>query len=460
MKNYLNYIKENEKKFLSQWFEILQIPSISALKEHKPDMQKAAEWLSSFLSSKLEMTSQIIATSGNPMVYGETKAIPGKPTVLIYGHYDVQPTDPESEWKTSPFVPTIKDGKVFCRGANDDKGQWMALLSGLQTFLTLNSSFPIQLKVLLEGEEEVSSTSLSHFLQTEEGKKLLTCDALLVSDTSAAGPGLPAITYGLRGVMGFELKLTGPNKDLHSGIYGGSVTNPANALCSILSKVVSPQGVIQIPGFYDDVLPISDVEREALASTPFDAEENKQQLGINAEFGEEGYTTLERRGARPSFDVNGMTSGYQGEGGKTIIPSWASAKFTFRTVPNMNPEIISQKVRDFIQELLPPGVTMDLTYRQGSGGMVVPLTGQFVSSATTALERQYGRKPIFVRDGGSIPIVAELCKTLNAEAILVGFGLDDDGIHSPNEKFNLDSFFGGIYTSVLLLEEFSKIQLQ
>ncbi len=459
MKNYLNYIKENEKKFLSQWFEILQIPSISALKEHKPDMQKAAEWLSSFLSSKLEMTSQIIATSGNPLVYGETKAIPGKPTVLIYGHYDVQPTDPECEWKTSPFVPTIKDGKVFCRGANDDKGQWMALLSGLQTFLALNSSFPIQLKVLLEGEEEVGSTSLSHFLQTEEGKKLLACDALLVSDTSAAGPGLPAITYGLRGVMGFELKLTGPNKDLHSGIYGGSVTNPANALCSILSKVVSPQGVIQIPGFYDDVLPISDIEREALASTPFDAEENKQQLGINAEFGEEGYTTLERRGARPSFDVNGMTSGYQGEGGKTIIPSWASAKFTFRTVPNMNPEIISQKVRDFIQELLPPGVTMDLVYQQGSGGMVVPLTGQFVSSATTALERQYGRKPIFVRDGASIPIVADLRNTLNAEAILVGFGLDDDGIHSPNEKFNLDSFFGGIYTSVLLLEEFSKIQL-
>ena len=403
------------------------------------------------------MSSRIIATSGNSLVYGETKTLPGKPTVLIYGHYDVQPTDPESEWKTPPFDPTVEDGKVFCRGANDDKGQWMALLSGLQTYLTLNSTFPIQLKVILEGEEEIGSASLSNFLQTEEGKKLLACDAVLVSDTSAAGPGLPAITYGLRGVMGFELKLTGPNKDLHSGIYGGSVTNPANALCSILSKVLSSNGVIQIPGFYDDVLPISDDEREALASTPFDEEENKKQLGIDAEFGEEGYTTLERRGARPSFDINGITSGYQGEGGKTIIPSWASAKFTFRTVPNMNPEIISRKVRDFVQKLLPPGVTMDLTSQQGSGGMVVPLTGQFISAATKALERQYGRKPIFVRDGGSIPIVAELRNTLRAEAILVGFGLDDDGIHSPNEKFNLDSFFGGIYTSVLLLEEFSQI---
>ena len=269
MKNYLDYIKENEKKFLSQWFEILRIPSISALKEHKSDMQKAAEWISNFLASELGMSSRIIATSGNSLVYGETKALPGKPTVLIYGHYDVQPTDPESEWKTPPFDPTVEDGKVFCRGANDDKGQWMALLSGLQTYLTLNSTFPIQLKVILEGEEEIGSASLSNFLQTEEGKKLLACDAVLVSDTSAAGPGLPAITYGLRGVMGFELKLTGPNKDLHSGIYGGSVTNPANALCSILSKVLSSNGVIQIPGFYDDVLPISDDEREALASTPF-----------------------------------------------------------------------------------------------------------------------------------------------------------------------------------------------
>ena len=457
MKNYLDYIKENEQKFLSQWFEILRIPSVSALKEHKPDMQKAVEWISNFLSSELKMSSRIIATSGNSLVYGETEALPGKPTVLIYGHYDVQPTDPESEWKTSPFEPTIKDGKVFCRGANDDKGQWMALLTGLQTYLRLNSAFPIQVKVILEGEEEVGSLGISNFLQTEEGKKLLACDAILVSDTSAAGPGMAAITYGLRGVMGFELKLTGPNKDLHSGIYGGSVTNPANALCSVLSKVLSPKGVIQIPGFYDDVLPISDVEREALASTPFDEEENKTQLGINEEFGEEGYTTLERRGARPSFDINGMTSGYQGEGGKTIIPSWASAKFTFRTVPNMNPEIISQRVRDFIQELLPPGITMELTYQQGSGGMLVPLTGQFISAASKALERQYGRKPIFVRDGGSIPIVAELRNTLNAEAILVGFGLDDDGIHSPNEKFNLDSFFGGVYTSVLLLEEFSQI---
>lgn len=456
MEKVFQYIEEHKDEYLNEWFEVLRIPSVSAVTEHKPDMIKTAEWASAFLKEKLGMTSRLIETDGNPLVYGESAKIPGAPTVLLYGHYDVMPEDPIAAWKTKPFEPTIQDGKVYCRGANDDKGQWFAQLSGMKTYLNAVGPFPLQIKVLLEGEEEVGSDSLSKFLDSPENCELLACDALLVSDTSAAGPDLPAITYGLRGVMSFELKLQGPNRDLHSGIYGGSVYNPAIALAKILSAIIDENGKIQVPGFYDDVEPLSDLERKAFAANPYDPEENKAQIGISAEFGEPEYTTLERRGGRPSFDVNGITSGYQGEGGKTIIPAWASAKFTFRTVPNMDPDKIKGQVEEFIKSLIPPGITMDLTYYQGSGGMVAPLDGKFIGAASETLERVYGVKPLFVRDGGSIPIVAKLRTRLNAEATLIGFGLDDDGIHSPNEKFNLDSFFNAVKTSALLCDAFAK----
>lgn len=460
MEKILNYIAENKEKFLDQWFEALRIPSVSAQKEHKADMQKMADWLVAFLRDKLGMTAKAIQTNGNPLVYAESAKIPNAPTVMIYGHYDVQPAEPFSEWfSKNPFEPLIRDDKVYCRGANDDKGQWSAHLCGLQTYLALHGSFPIQIKFILEGEEEVGSDSLSEFLNYEENRKLLACDALVVSDTSAAGPRIPAITYGLRGVMGFELKLTGPNRDLHSGIYGGSVYNPAIALSKMIGSIINENGKIQIPHFYDDVEELSDLEREAFARNPFDPDDNKSQIGIDAEFGEPEYTTLERRGARPAFDVNGLTSGYQGEGGKTIIPSWASAKFTFRTVPNQDPEKIRANVQSYLESILPPGIKMSLTYSQGSGGMIAPLDGKFIVAASDVLERVFGRKPLFVRDGGSIPIVAKLRKELDAETVLVGFGLDDDGIHSPNEKFNLESFFDAIQTSAALWEEFGKIRL-
>ncbi len=451
------YIDENRETFLNQWFEVLRIPSVSAQREHKDDMKKTADWLVSFLREKLGMSAQKIPTDGNPLVYGETPKIPNAPTVMLYGHYDVMPSDPDVAWITPPFEPTVRDGKVFCRGANDDKGQWCAHLCGMQTYLALNGSFPLQIKVILEGEEEVGSASLSKFLDSEENRKLLACDALLVSDTSAAGPNLPAITYGLRGVMSFEVKLTGANRDLHSGVYGGSVWNPIIALSMLITAMMNRDGIIQIPNFYDDVDQISQLERDALAQNPYDAEEEKKQIGISASFGEQEFTVLERRGARPSFDVNGITGGYQGEGGKTTIPSWASAKFTFRTVPSMDPNKIREKVEQFVKSHVPEDIKVDLEYQQGSGGMVAPLTGKFVVAASGVLEKVYGAKPRFVRDGGSIPIVAKLRQELNAETVLVGFGLEDDGIHSPNEKFNLDSFFNGIKTDVLLWEAFGKL---
>ena len=451
------HIDKNKEVFLSQWFEVLRIPSVSAQKEHKNDMKRTADWLVSFLREKLGMSARAIPTDGNPLVYGESPKIPNAPTVMLYGHYDVMPSDPDNAWVTPPFEPTVRDGKVFCRGANDDKGQWCAHLCGMQTYLALNGSFPLQIKVILEGEEEVGSASLSQFLDSEDNRKLLECDALLVSDTSAAGPGLPAITYGLRGVMSFEVKLTGANRDLHSGVYGGSVWNPAIALSKLLAAMIDDNGRVQIPGFYDDVEQISQLERDALAQNPYDATEERRQIGVGANFGEQDFTVLERRGARPSFDVNGLTSGYQGEGGKTIIPSWASAKFTFRTVPNMNPEKIRLSVEEFVKSHVPTDVKIDLEYQQGSGGMVAPLTGKFVVAASSVLEKVYGVKPRFVRDGGSIPIVAKLRRELNAETVLVGFGLEDDGIHSPNEKFDLDAFFNGIKTDVLLWEAFGSI---
>lgn len=451
------YIEDNKEKFLEQWFEVLRIPSVSAQKEHKSDIVKTAEWLVSFLTEKLGMVSRIIETDSNPLVYAESPKIPNAPTVLIYGHYDVQPADPIEEWKSDPFEPEIRDGKVYCRGANDDKGQWCAHLCGLQTYLALKGSFPLQVKFILEGEEEVGSRALSKFLDDETNRELLACDALLVSDTSAAGPKIPAITYGLRGVVGFELHLMGPNRDLHSGIFGGSVYNPAIALAKMLGAVIDSNGKIQIPHFYEDVEELSDLEREALAKNPYDANENKLALNIDAEFGEPEYTTIERRGARPSFDINGLTSGYQGEGGKTIIPSSASAKFTIRTVPHQDPLKIYENLQEFFESILPPGIRMSLVYQQGSGGMLAPLDGKYIVAASAVLERVFGRKPLFLRDGGSIPIVAKLRDVLDAETVLLGFGLDDDGIHSPNEKFNLDSFFDGILTSALLWDEFGKI---
>lgn len=446
------YLRENKQFFLEKWFEALRIPSISAESEHKPDMRRMADWLAATLGG-IGFDARLIETETNPLVFARSPEVPGKPTVLIYGHYDVQPVDPVGQWRTPPFEPTIADGKVFCRGADDDKGQSLTHVFAVMSLLAVNGRLPLNVKFILEGEEEIGSAALSAFLEKAENRELLRADVILVSDTDKPGADQPGITYGLRGVVGYELTLTGPNRDLHSGLYGGSVRNPAQALCAMLSDVLGNDGKIQIPGFYDDVLPLSETERAELAKRPFDEAEALEAIGLDASFGESEYTVVERRGARPSFDINGLTSGYQGEGGKTIIPAQASAKFTFRLVPNQEPEKLTCALEKFFRSRLPAGIRMNLEFQHGAGGMVIPLESPYVQAAARGLASVFGKAPLFIRDGGSIPIITEVKNRLGADLILAGFGLEEDGIHSPNEFFALRDFFLGIEASAAILTE-------
>ena len=452
------YIREHEQEILNTWFEALRIPSVSAEAEHKPDMRRMAEWLADILDRELGFAADIIETETNPLVFGQSPEIPGAPTVLIYGHYDVQPVDPVGQWRTPPFEPAVIDGKVFCRGADDDKGQSLTHVFAVKSLLETHGRLPLNIKFIFEGEEEIGSSALSAFLESEENRRILAADVILVSDTDKPAAGDPGITYGLRGVVGYELTLTGPNRDLHSGLYGGSVRNPAVALCAMLSEIIDPDGKIRIPGFYDDVVPLSARERAELARRPFDEAEALASVGLDASFGEQEYTVIERRGARPSFDINGITGGYQGEGGKTIIPAKASAKFTFRLVPNQKPETLTRALEEFLRSRLPAGIRMDLIFQHGAGGMVIPLESPFLQAAARGLQSVYGKAPLFIRDGGSIPIITQVRESLGADLILAGAGLEEDGIHSPNEHFALRDFFLGIESSAAILTELAGVK--
>ncbi|MBO7722692.1 MAG: dipeptidase [Thermoguttaceae bacterium] len=446
------YIARNKENFLAGWFEALRIPSVSALSEHKDDMRRMAEWLRNRLSSA-GLAARLVPTGGNPLVVASSPEIPGRPTILVYGHYDVQPVDPLDQWKSEPFEPTIRGGNVFCRGADDDKGQSLAHLFAAESILAARGELPVCLKFVYEGEEEIGSMSLESYLQSEEGRATLAADAILVSDTDMAGPDTPAITNGLRGILGCEIKLTGPSHDLHSGLYGGSVLNPAVALCALLGKLIDRNGKIQVPGFYDDVVALTEADREAFAMRPFDEKSAYAEIGLKQSFGEPQFTVLERRGARPTFDINGLTSGYQGEGGKTIIPSTASAKLTFRMVPNQKPDQLFENLRAFLAEQLWPGVEMSITGSQMSSGFLVPLDSPYIQAAARGIERVFGKAPLFIRDGGSIPVVSALASALKADVVLAGFGVEEDAIHSPNEHYALESFYRGIEASVAILEE-------
>lgn len=453
------YITQNKEAFLASWREALRIPSISALSDHQSDTRRMAEWLRQRLSS-IGLTAKLIPTAGNPLVVASSPEIPGRPTILVYGHYDVQPVDPLDEWLSDPFEPTIRDGMLFCRGADDDKGQSLAHLFAAESILAARGELPVCLKFVYEGEEEIGSSSLETFLQSDEGRAMLTADAILVSDTDMAGPNTPAITNGLRGILGCEIKLTGPSRDLHSGLYGGSVLNPAVALCALLGKLIDRNGKIQVPGFYDDVVRLTEKDHRAFASRPFDEKGSYAEIGLKQSFGEPEFTVLERRGARPTFDINGLTSGYQGEGGKTIIPSTASAKVTFRMVPNQNPATLFENLRAYLTEQLWPGVEMEITGTQMSPGFLVSLDSPYVQAAARGIERVFGKAPLFIRDGGSIPIVACLASALNADTILAGFGVEEDAIHSPNEHYALESFYRGIEASVAILDELGAVQYE
>ena len=449
------YLDDHRQQFEDDLCELLRIPSVSTDSQHTQEIRRAGQWVTDHLRG-LGLKSELIETDGHPIVYAESPPVQGAPTVLVYGHYDVQPPDPLDEWHSPPFEPTFRDGNVIARGATDDKGQMLTHINSTQAWMDTVGSLPVQLKFLIEGEEEVGSESLYQLLEKDANK--LACDIVVVSDTSQFAPGRPAITYGLKGIAYFELRLKGPMQDLHSGTFGGAVTNPVNALARILAALVDLDGRVQIPHFYDDVLPLTDREREQFAQLGFDEQAFMDRLGVDGVTGEVGYTTLERRWARPTCDVNGIWGGYQGEGGKTVLPASAGAKFSFRLVPNQDPAKVTTALRAMLEQLRPPGIAMELVEMHNAPGVVVSLDSPYVSAAARAIEHGFGCPPVYIREGGSIPIVTAFRERLGVDTLLLGWGQDDDNTHGPNEKFSLADFHRGIKASTYLWNELSRIE--
>lgn len=452
MQTVLDYLARHQARFVRELMEYVGFPSVSAQTRHRADMRACAEWLARHCQS-LGLEAQVHSTEGHPIVLARTPRRRGRRHFLVYGHYDVQPPEPLELWATPPFQATVRNGALYGRGASDNKGQHWAHLKAVEAYLRTGTELPCDLTFLLEGEEEVGSCSLSSFLR--KNRRALRCDAVVVSDTGLPARDLPALTYALRGIAAFEITLHGPNRDLHSGIFGGSVHNPALALCQLLARVHDAKGRVAIPGFYKDVLPLTAGERRQLQRLPFSAAAYKKLLGVPALYGESGYSPNEQRMARPTFEINGLTSGYQGEGSKTIIPAWARAKVTMRLVPHQTPEKILRCVEAFFRHHCPRTVRME--FRPGHGCPAYRLDPGHpdARAALRALRRAFGRKPVLLREGGSIPIVNEFKQVLGAETLLLGLALPDDNAHSPNEKFDLEIFARGQQLSVWLWQELS-----
>ena len=452
MKDVKSYIEANKDRFLEELFELIRIPSISAESEHKPDMVRCAEKWKEFLLKAGCDKAEVMPSAGNPVVYGEKTIDPAKPTVLVYGHYDVMPVAPLELWNTKPFEPVVKDGKIWARGADDDKGQSFMQAKAFE-FMVKTGQLPCNVKFMLEGEEEIGSPSLYGFC--EEHKEMLKADVILVCDTSMIAPDVPSITSGLRGLCYWEVEVTGANHDLHSGIYGGAVANPINILCKMIAGLHDENNHITIPGFYDDVLVISDEERALMAKAPFNEEAYKKELDIKAVHGEKGFTTKERTGIRPCLDVCGIWGGHTGEGSKTVLPSKAHAKISTRLVANQDFNKISKLFQDYFEGIAPDCVTVKVTPCHGGAAYVSPLKMKAYQAAEKAMETTYGKRPIPTRSGGSIPIVAGFEKILGTKSILMGFGLGSDDIHAPNENYPLEQFFKGIETIPYFYEYFA-----
>lgn len=441
MQTIKDYIATHEERFLNEWFSLVRIPSISAEPAHKADMMACAErWKDLLLEAGVD-EARIMPSAGNPLVYAEKIVSSDAPTILIYGHYDVMPVAPLDLWKSEPFTPEVREGRVYARGADDDKGQSMIQLKAFE-YMVREDKLRHNVKFILEGEEEIGSPSLNAFLQ--ENKELLACDVILVSDTSMLAPELPSLTTGLRGLAYWEIEVTGPNRDLHSGHFGGAVANPINVLCDLISKLTDADGRITIPGFYDDVEELSKEERQMLASIPFDEERYKAAIDVKALKGEKGYSTIERNSCRPSFDVCGIWGGHTGEGSKTVLPSKAYAKVSCRLVPHQQHEKISKMFVDYIASIAPDYVRVKVTPMHGGEGYVCPITLPAYKAAEKGFEKAFGKKPLAVRRGGSIPIISDFEQILGVKTILMGFGLESNAIHSPNESFSLDMFRKGI----------------
>ncbi len=453
MEKSIQYIRENQPRFVEELFEGLRIPSISAESAHRPDMERCAQWLCRALLAAGADRAEVIPTAGNPVAYGEKIVDPARPTVLIYGHYDVMPTGDLALWETQPFEPVVRDGRIWGRGANDDKGQGFMHIKAFEAMVR-SGELPCNVKFMFEGEEEVGSASLYGFCEAH--KELLKADIILVSDTSMIGLDTPSITCGLRGLTYMEVTVTGPDKELHSGLFGGAVANPANVLAKLIGSLTDENGHITIPGFYNDVIELTAEERAELGKTPFCEERYKKSVGVRETAGEAGYSTIERTGIRPTLDINGIWGGYTGEGTKTIIPSTASAKISMRLVPNQNFEKIGELFADHFSKIAPRSVKVEVRFLHGGAPYLSPTSSPAYLAAVQAVEQVFSKKPLPFYSGGSIPIISGFEKILGIKSILLGFGLDIDAIHSPNESYGLENFQKGTETIAWFHHYFGK----
>jgi len=450
-----NYIEKNRDKFLNELLDLIRIPSVSADSKFKNDMIRAAEFVRDSIARAGADKAQIFETPGHPIVYGEKIIDPSLPTVLVYGHYDVQPADPYELWDSPPFEPVIKNDRIYARGACDDKGQFYMHVKALETMLATDS-LTCNIKIMIEGEEEVGSSHLETFVK--ENRDMLKCDTILISDTSMIANDVPSIETGLRGLTYLEVEVVGANRDLHSGVYGGGVANPINVLCEMIASLKDENGHITIPGFYDNVQDLSQAERDALNAAPFDLEEYKKDLFIEDVAGEKGYSTIERTSVRPTLDVNGIWGGYIGEGAKTVLPSKANAKISMRLVPNQTDQEICDLFTKHFEAIAPSSVKVKIVPHHGGLPYVTPTDSIEYKAAEMAMEESFGKKPIPTRGGGSIPIVALFEQELGRKSILMGFGLDIDGLHGPNESYGLFNFYKGIETIPLFFKHYAQLK--
>ena len=453
MEKVISYIRENENRYLEELFDLLRIPSVSSQQDRKDEVLRCAEWVKDHCLS-MGLEAEVMPTQGHPIVLAQWMKKPGAPTLLIYGHYDVQPEDPVDLWDSPPFEPTVKGKKLFCRGSVDDKGQFFAHMKAIEALLKVRGELPINVKLLIEGEEEVGSESLETFLP--DHKEQLTCDLITVADSPMYRKGIPTITLGLRGLVYFEINLTSCTTDLHSGSFGGAVPNAATAACQIVAKLKDEKGRILIPGIYDDVLPLSDAEKESLERLPFDPEAFMKEIGLKALVGEEGYSTLERLGSRPTCDVMGIEAGYTGEGAKTVIPAKAMVKVSLRLVADQKPDKVAEQFISYVKEITPEGVDADVTYLHGGQAYVANPNHPAFQAGAEAVEAGFGAKAAFNREGGSIPIVNVMTDLLGVPCLLMGLGLPDENAHAPNEYIDIDNFQGGIRSFAHFYDIFAK----
>ncbi|MBI3580160.1 MAG: dipeptidase [Ignavibacteriales bacterium] len=451
MQQTLSYIDSNKDRYLSELKNFIAIPSVSSQSEHNADMQRCAEWVANQMKTIGMQNAQIMPTPGHPVVYSEWLGAPGKPTVLFYGHYDVQPVDPLNLWTSPPFEATIRGDQMFARGTADDKGQIFIHFKAVEACMKNNGKLPINIKMLIEGEEEVGSANLDNFVK--EHTELLKADLVLISDSSMFAKGVPSVCYGLRGLAYMEVEVTGPNSDLHSGSFGGSLHNPIQALTEIIASLHDKNGKITIPGFYDDVRPLSKKERDAYKKLPWSDKKYAKQWGLKELYGEKGFTTLERLWARPTLECNGIWGGYTGEGAKTVLPAKAFAKISMRLVPDQTSAKAAKLFEKHLKKIAPKTIDIQVRALHGGEPAITPIESPGVQAAIAALQKGFGKKPLYQREGGSIPIVVQFKNLLGLDTVLLGFGLPDENAHAPNEFINLDNFFGGIRTSVHFYHE-------